>query len=291
LVEGRRGQRGLVGQQRRRRNRTFDDLLRGRAVVDADVTELLKRLPAQIAGIERVTIQDHDFRPHDAMLAGTAGGGQGGLPFMMPLTMPVYLDDQPVNLRADSLGGILDAAARELGKRGRIVAQVELNGRVLEDAELSANQALNIGAKDLRLLSADPKELVLASIPQVCAELAGLPAMQGKIAQLLQQDHRRQAMAKLPEVLAVWQRAQQLLGFAMTLLGDAAADIEVDGQGAEQAVAALADQLRSVRELIEAGDAVAMADALAYEWPATAERWGRLLQAMARSIESASGKH
>jgi hypothetical protein len=199
--------------------------------------------------------------------------------------MPVYLDDQPLNLRAESLGAVLDAAAKKLGERGRIVAQVELGGQVLDDEQLSACRSSSLGTQELRLLSADPRELVLASIPDVCRELEALGPMQAAIAQLLQQDHRRQAMAKLPQVLAVWQRAQQLLGYALALLGKASTELNVDGKDPQQSIEALAQQLRGARELLEAADAVALADALAYEWPRTAEHWGRLLQAVGQRLK------
>lgn len=199
--------------------------------------------------------------------------------------MPVYLDDQPLNVRCDSLGGILDAASRKLAERGRIVAQVELAGRVLSDEEMSASRDSSLAGQDMRLLSADPRQLVLDSIPEVCRELASLAPQQAEVAQLLQQDRRRQAMTKLPEILSVWQRAQQLLGFALALLGEAAAQVRVDGQSPQQSIEALAKQLRGARELIEAGDAVALADALAYEWPKTAEHWIKLLRDAAAGLQ------
>lgn len=200
--------------------------------------------------------------------------------------MPVYLDDQPLNLQAARVGEILDAAARRLGERGRIIAQVELAGDVLDDQQLAACRSAELGGRELRLLSADPRELVLESVPEVCAELQALGPVQGQVAQLLQQDKRRAALGKLPEILGVWQRAQQLLGYALTLLGDAAEGLEVDGRSPGQFVEALAKQLREARQLIEAADTVALADALAYEWPKTAEHWVELLHTVARELKS-----
>ncbi len=70
LPEDRRVEHGLVGEDDLRVLRARDHLVRRRAVIDLGRAERLQFVPAQIAGIQRMTVEHHDLHLAPPLCAG-----------------------------------------------------------------------------------------------------------------------------------------------------------------------------------------------------------------------------
>ncbi len=55
---------------------------------------------------------------------------------------------------------------------------------------------------------------------------------------------------------------------------------QVDDAPVGQTVNDLIDQLKQLKDMLTSGDTVALADALAFEWPQTTDRWQLLIDEM-----------
>ena len=194
--------------------------------------------------------------------------------------MSIYLDDEPVELPGPDLGAVLGQAQERLADLGRMIIEVQRDGQTLSPAELDAAEDAPVADSEWRLLTADPRELAVTTLQQVMQRLDDARQAQLAAAELLQQDQPAEAMKRVGEAVEAWQQTQQAVLYSATLVG-----IELDGrsvgdQPVDETIKLLLDQLKRVRDLLVAGDTVGLADALAYEWPETIDRWQTLVGQM-----------
>ena len=194
--------------------------------------------------------------------------------------MSIYLDDESVELPGDDLNAVLEQARQRLADSGRIVVEVQRDGQTFDSSELESPQNTPVADSEWRLYSADPRELAVATLRQVPQRLADAQEAQAAAAELLQQDRPAIAMTHVAEALEAWQQAQRAMLYSATLVGIDLDSKSVDGEPVSQTVSLLLDQIKELRGLIAAGDTIGMADALAYEWPRTVERWQALIGQM-----------
>ena len=191
--------------------------------------------------------------------------------------MSIYLDDDAVDFAGDDLASVLEQAREALAGSGRLVVEVLLDGKVLDPDGLDAEQNTPVADSEWRLYTANPRELAVATLQQVAERLNDARQAQAEAAELLQQDRPADAMKHVTVAIEAWQQTQQAVLYSATLVGIDLDGRAVDGQPVDQIVLLLLDQLKELRELLSAGDTVAMADALAYEWPQTIDRWQVLI--------------
>ncbi len=201
--------------------------------------------------------------------------------------MPIYLDDHPLDIAADSLGDALDAAGRELHAKHRLIVEVQLDGERIPGDRLREQRSTALEGKELRLHSADPRELAADAIRQARLLLSQAAAAQSQAADLLQQDDPAQALERISLAMSAWQQAQQAV-----LNGSLLVDLDLDAVTFDDTpittlVNDLLAQFQQLKKLITDNDTLALADALAYEWPATTDRWDQLMAHLADAIEAA----
>jgi hypothetical protein len=207
----------------------------------------------------------------------TGGSLSRGWEDFMMAGMPIYLDGERLETSAATLGGLHDEAQRRAADGGRIIVEVALNGEPLTEAALEVSRNNQVLGSEIRLESADPRELAGSTLEQVRQGLGDARAAQSEAANLFQQDQPSDAMQQVSRAISVWQQTQQAVLHSTMLLG-----IKLDEKTFEdQPVLAMTDsllgQLRGLRDLIAAGDTVGLADTLAYEWPEMTDRWDRLI--------------
>ncbi len=201
--------------------------------------------------------------------------------------MPVKIDDQPVSLQGGSLRALLAAAREHLAPEGRMVVQVQLDGQPVVEEALDSDQPTDFSAVEVQMYSASPADLAVGALEQAREQIAGARELQEQAADLLQQDEPAQALNKVGHSIAGWIQAQQAVTQVAELLGLDLTTIRVEGEPVATRTQALLNRLVELKELLEASDHVALADALAYEWPETTERWDAALGAIVQHIETA----
>lgn len=205
-------------------------------------------------------------------------------------SMPIYLDGESVDLAGDDLAAALLAARDRVGPAGRMIVEVELNGRPLLGPELDAAMSTPLAGAELRLVTADPRELALSALRQVRERLDDARTCQNAAADFLQKDRANDAVKEIGKAMEDWQQTQQAVSFANALL-----DIDLTQRTFEDAPASevtntLIDRLKSLRDLIESRDTVALADSLQYEWSETADQWQRFVDQMVIWVQGSDGR-
>jgi hypothetical protein len=199
--------------------------------------------------------------------------------------MTVYLDDESVKVSGDTLGPVLQEVSQRLDPAGRIVVEVLLNGEALIGDQLAQLKDAPIGNDELRLYSADPVELAVEVLHQVRAQLDDARQAQQEAADLFQRDQAGQALQRVTASLSVWQQAQQAVLQTTQMVGLDLDQQVFEGHPVGSIIQSLLGQLMQVRDLLTAHDTVGLADALAYEWPETVDRWQRLVSQLIQWIE------
>ncbi|MCX5660419.1 MAG: hypothetical protein NTW19_11950 [Planctomycetota bacterium] len=194
--------------------------------------------------------------------------------------MAIYLDGGQVTLQGGDLAEVLAAARERVGKAGRMIVEVELDGKQLVGAELEAAMSAPVEKAELRLITAEPRELALAALQQVRGRLDDARDRQSAAADLLQKDRPTEAVKEIGLAMEAWQETQQAISFANALLDIDLTQREFEGAPASEVTNGLIDRLKSLRDLIEGRDTVGLADSLQYEWSETAEQWQRLIDQM-----------
>ncbi|MEM7625407.1 MAG: hypothetical protein AAF333_07255 [Planctomycetota bacterium] len=206
--------------------------------------------------------------------------------------MQVYLDEQPIELPGPSLGTLLDAARRRLaddaegGSGGRVVVEVAVDGHKLGEDQITARADEDLGDLEVRLVTADPKQLAVDTLEQVRGRLGEAQELQQEAADLLQQDQTQPALQKVGESIEAWLQVQQAVLQSAVLLSIDLDKLDIDGQPAHALTAQALERLEDIKAFIQANDTVALADALQYEWPETTTQWHRLIDEVVAAIQA-----
>jgi hypothetical protein len=198
--------------------------------------------------------------------------------------MRVFLDDQAVDLPGPNLGALLDDARRQLANGGRVVVEVAIDGLKLAGDQIDARRAEDASQQEVRFTSADPKALAVETLRQVRVRLSDAETLQQEAADLLQQDSPEEALQKVGQSIEAWLQVQQAVLQSTVLLGLDLDQVQVDGEPAHHLTSQALEQLQDIKAFLQANDTVALADALQYEWPETAAKWGRLIDQLVADI-------
>ncbi len=206
----------------------------------------------------------------------------------MMAAMAIFVDDQPKDLVGESLGEVLAAASQALAEEGRVVVEVMLGDKVLRGDELGDHQNATITDTDVRLTSADPKALAISTLNQVREHLPNATALHEQAAECLQADNPAEALKHIAAAIEVWMQTQEAVLGSARVVGLGLDEVTVEGEPMTAFTDELIQQLHNLKELIGVQDTVALADALAYEWPAVVHRWDKLIQHLIEDIENMS---
>ena len=199
--------------------------------------------------------------------------------------MAIYLDDQPAQLQGDHLGEVLTKASESLAVDGRVLVEVKIDGEVITGEDLDKHQASQIDQSEIHLASADRKELAVTTLTQVREQLPRAGALHEQAAEELQADNPAEALTYIAESIEVWMMTQEAVLGSAGVVGLGLDEVKVNGEPMSGFTEELIQQLHGLKDLITSKDTVALADALAYEWPAVVLRWDQLIEQMIQEIE------
>lgn len=195
--------------------------------------------------------------------------------------MRLFLDDNPCGCPADSVAQAIAAGAAIAESSGRMIVEVFVDGEQWNSDKLQ-DLDTHHAAGEVRLTSADPNDLVSQTLDDAVEALSDVNELQGSAAQLIQSGQEQAAMAELKSAFALWASIQQAVSMSAEL-----ADVDLNALSIEtpksdavtpkQSIQNLNAQLHVIRDALESGDFVALADALLYEMPPVTEQWRELL--------------
>jgi hypothetical protein len=200
--------------------------------------------------------------------------------------MKVLLDGQEIATERPTLAAAVDAARVAAGGRGRVIVEVAVDGRAVDDSELE-DPRLRPDA-EVRLTSADPSMLVHVTLLEVADAIEAAAADQLEAARLIQIGRLDEAMSRLSAVLGAWEGVNRAVSHGAALLGLDAAELCVGDPPApiSGAVAELSAQLAQIKRCLEHRDWVGLSDVLAYDMEDSPRRWRDLLTALAYDVRA-----
>jgi hypothetical protein len=178
----------------------------------------------------------------------------------------VLLDGQTLAIAKPTLAAALRAAVDAAHGRGRIIVEIKRDGLPVPPEDLESPTA-DLGNARLDFTSEDPRDLVRRSLEDAAAIMA---------------------LTVLSQCFAAWQGVHDVLSRGTTVLATAPGGTKLGEGQVEPATAELRQHLRSLKDALENEDWSAVADLLAYDLDAAAERWHTLLSALARSLAQRS---
>jgi hypothetical protein len=194
--------------------------------------------------------------------------------------MRIFIDETACDVRAGSVSQALAGAAAVARERGRAIVDVVIDGRHCAADGLDYEQLRGVAASEIRLTTADCRQLVRQAFDHAAAALSEADRLQQAAAELIQADQGQEAMQRLGEALNIWSnvRAAVLMGAEMAGIDLFAEAGDGKGNGGNQAVVtALSERLRSLREALTNRDTVALADTLLYDLPDVIAAWRAML--------------
>lgn len=193
-------------------------------------------------------------------------------------TMQVLLDDIECDVTARTVGEAIDAVAVLAKNRGRLVVDVIVDGAQWNEQRLSSPECQTAVADVVRLISAEPAELV-------CETLADADELQQEAARLLQSDQHTISMDKLNQAISIWLSVQQAIVKGSQLVGLNLDEIVVHDSPISASILRLNEQLKAVRSSLAGRDQIGLADTLLYEFPEVVQEWRDILDDLQRRID------
>ncbi|MCC5829714.1 MAG: hypothetical protein JJU36_09745 [Phycisphaeraceae bacterium] len=203
--------------------------------------------------------------------------------------MQVHLDEVRVELSGTTLAELLRSAKKRLSAAHRVVVEVKLDGLTLTAEEIEAASGKRV-AGELKLFSADPRQLGAAALEQARQRLPEAAGHQEQAAEMLQKDEPSAALKKLAEALEIWMQTRQAISDSTELLGLGPGEFQIEGQSLAVHIDELFQSLKGLKGMITAGDHSGLADSLAYEWPEITEKWQTILLKLAEKLLKTTGR-
>ncbi|TVQ54873.1 MAG: hypothetical protein EA377_04465 [Phycisphaerales bacterium] len=199
--------------------------------------------------------------------------------------MQIWLDTEPCDLQADSVGTAIAACASLAEERGRMIVEIEVDGESWGQQQLEQPECLGRVAGEVRLTSAEPRDLVQQTFTDAVAALEEAETMQTRAAEKIQADQQAEAMEEIREVCGIWLAVQQAVQQGTELIDVDLNELKVNDTTAPAIIEQLRKQLMIIREQLEAQDHLALADTLLYDCPAVIQNWRDMLDSLQRGLD------
>jgi hypothetical protein len=198
--------------------------------------------------------------------------------------MRIYLDNQPLDSDALTVAGGIATAREAAHAEGRVIIEAKLDGRTLLGTELaSTDQA----GEELRLVSANPRALVAASLREVADGMAEVRAAQAEAAGLLQSGEYEPAFARMGEAIGGWENVRRVIDEGPRLLGVDATPLPLGrSRTVGGAIEALSASLTNLQSAVRVQDWSTLADVLEADLDDSATEWGNLLVSLADHLSA-----
>ncbi len=218
------------------------------------------------------------FRPATGGIASQAHLGDDK-------TMQVLLDDIECDVKARTVGEAIDAVAVLARNRGRLVVDVFVDGARWNEQRIASPERQTAVADVVRLISAEPAELVCQTLADAAEALADADDLQQEAARLLQSDEHTISMDKLNQAISIWLSVQQAIVKGSQLVGLDLDEIVVHDSPISASILRLNEQLKVVRSSLAGRDQIGLADTLLYEFPEVVQEWRDILDDLQRRID------
>lgn len=203
--------------------------------------------------------------------------------------MRVFLDERPLGVEPADLSEALRAGVEQAERLGRMVVGVSGDGRALSDDLLADPAGSTERFDEVRLVSADPRELVLGALDDAQTLLLHARSGQGDAASAFMIGQIEAGAEHLRGVVSAWRTVRDTLARLGPAIG---ADLNVlafdSGDGSERTVggeaAALAKTLEQLLGAVGRADWSCAADILDYELAAAADTWAAMLRRVAAFV-------
>jgi hypothetical protein len=201
--------------------------------------------------------------------------------------MRVVLDEKPFETAASNVGEAITAAAESIEDDGRVIVDVIVDGEKWNEQQLGSPDRCGETASEVKLGSANLRELVAQTLHDASEALVVADQMQREAAEDLQADRHSEAMQQLGEALNTWISVQDAVMKSAQALQLDLETIAVEGGTVDESIARLNEQLRSLRTMLQSNDTVALADTLMYELPDVVAQWRETLASIREHVQQA----
>ncbi|MHC4415119.1 MAG: hypothetical protein ACYS0G_07540 [Planctomycetota bacterium] len=199
--------------------------------------------------------------------------------------MQVLLDDMPCDVTANTVGEAIDAASALADGRGRLIVDVTVDGSRWTEAQLCSPEQLTAEAEVVRLVSADPNQLVRQTLADAVDALGEVDHLQREAAQLLQSDQHTVSMDRLGEAISIWSSVRDVIVKSAQLVGLDLDEVVVNETPITASIGRLTERLQAVRSALEARDHIGLADNLLYEFPDIVDEWRAILERLLQRVQ------
>lgn len=198
--------------------------------------------------------------------------------------MDFFIDDKPFACSARDLGEALAAAQKPVEQAGRIIVEVRIDGRPVEDETLAKPSGVALSAQEVQFVTANPADLVGEALLSAAAMLEDIRSTQREAADLLTTDEPAKALEHIRAALQAWQHAQQSVQQSAALLRIDLDTLSVNGRQVAAVIDELAAKLHAIHQQIVSRDWVGLSDSIGYDLDACAQTWVELLNMLRRQV-------
>ena len=203
----------------------------------------------------------------------------------------VYLDDRAHSADlavSGTLGDLVEAVRAEVAKGDRVIVGIACDGiDVTEDLEAKLAEPLD-GFQRVDLHSGRAQELVRDALEQALDVLADTDHLREQAIDALTRGDEHEATQALGDCFRHWSQIHLGIAQSVAFLALDPQTLEVNGQPLESALAGIGERLKEVREALQAGDNVLLADTLQYEFDEAVETWkAAIVAVLARTTQTA----
>lgn len=210
--------------------------------------------------------------------------------------MHVFIDGRHLSPTAASLAGAIDTAREDAGRRGRLVIEVEVDGRRLDAEELTPARLVEAsGAREVRFTSASTGAFVAHAVNEAADGMLTLDDDQRRVARLVRRGELDAALPAVAGVLEGWRRVREALERSASIIGlsiDGVEAVHADGTvRAIDAIDGLGATLRDLRNALSLGDWATVADVMDGDLVDRSREWVAVLThvaAVARTRDHAA---
>jgi hypothetical protein len=210
--------------------------------------------------------------------------------------MIAKLDGRELTIEEPTLASALEAARAAALQAGRVIIEVELDGRPVPEEQLSRPGTAPMPNSEVRFMTAEPRALVRTTMLEIADIMPRLREEQQRAAEHLQRGQMSEAFDSLKEVLGVWDAVRRAVDEGPALLNIPLEQILVSKTGVPlnerggQAelvighIGRLSDVLSDVKASLESQDWSTLSDLLSGELDEAGARWEQILRDMAAHI-------
>ena len=204
--------------------------------------------------------------------------------------MRVVIDEQVTDMQPGSVAEAISEAAANAEQNGRMIVEVIVDGERWNNEQLNSPEAANTEAQEIRLESAEPRQLVAGTFADAAEALLQADDLQQQAANDIQSGQNEPAMEKLNEAISIWMSVRQAVAQGSQLVGLDLENITVEGTPVLESVEGLNEHLRQMRDALTNNDLVNVSDTLLYELPDTVRQWRSILTDLQQRVQESAAE-